>query len=64
MLSWPPGPHPDDGVWGAHWYNAVIGSTRFGPAPEENPAVDKALEAVVEECLLHFEAMVRHRLRV
>ncbi|MGQ0554281.1 MAG: HAD family hydrolase [Planctomycetota bacterium] len=31
MLSWKPGPHPDDGVWGPHWYEAVWRSTGFQP---------------------------------
>lgn len=37
MLSWPKGGHPSDGVWAAHWYNAVHMSTGFagpeGPLP-------------------------------
>ncbi len=32
MLSWPPGPRETDGVWAAHWYEAVNRSTGFGPA--------------------------------
>ena len=38
MLSWPAGPRRDDGIWAAHWYNAVHQSTGFagaeGPLPE------------------------------
>ncbi len=41
MLSWPIGGHPDDGVWAAHWYGSVHGSTGFapaeGPLPELTP---------------------------
>ncbi len=37
MLSWPAGPHPQDGVWADHWYGAVHKSTGFagpeGPLP-------------------------------
>ena len=37
MLSWPKGGHPSDGIWAAHWYNAVHSSTGFagpeGPLP-------------------------------
>lgn len=35
MLSWPEGPHPADGIWGAHWYGAIWRSTGF--APWRNP---------------------------
>ena len=29
MLSWPKGEHPNDGIWGKHWYNNVNNSTKF-----------------------------------
>jgi len=31
MLSWPPGPRSEDGVWAPHWYAAVERSTGFDP---------------------------------
>ena len=34
MLSWPPGPKPQDGVWAPHWYDAVHRSAGFD-APED-----------------------------
>ena len=37
MLAWPAGARASDGVWGAHWYAAVTGSTGFAP-PEAGPA--------------------------
>ncbi len=37
MLSWKPGPAPEDGVWGVHWYDAIWKSTGFAP-PEGEPA--------------------------
>lgn len=41
MLTWPPGPKPQDGVWAPHWYNAVHQSTGFedpeGPLPTLSP---------------------------
>ncbi|SDY29187.1 hypothetical protein SAMN05444004_10159 [Jannaschia faecimaris] len=37
MLEWPAGGHRADGIWAAHWYNAVHKSTGFagpeGPLP-------------------------------
>ena len=48
MLSWPAGGHRADGVWAAHWYDAVHASTGFagpeGPRPDLPPAL-AALEA-------------------
>ncbi|CTQ48942.1 hypothetical protein [Jannaschia donghaensis] len=38
MLRWPSGGHASDGIWAAHWYNAVHRSTGFagpeGPLPQ------------------------------
>jgi hypothetical protein len=40
MLNWPMGGHPDDGVWAAHWYASVHGSTGFANAEGPLPALD------------------------
>ena len=37
MLAWQQGPHPDDGVWGPHWYDSIWRSTGFGPPPGPLP---------------------------
>jgi len=29
MLSWPKGPHKNDGIWGEHWYNNINNSKSF-----------------------------------
>ena len=29
MLSWPRGPHKNDGIWGKHWYNNINNSQNF-----------------------------------
>jgi len=42
MLSWPKGPHKDDGVWGAHWYESIWASTGFvAPKSEPRPNIDR-----------------------
>lgn len=51
MLSWPKGPRKDDGIWAAHWYNAVHESTGFagaeGPLPEHAGRDAKVMEAAM-----------------
>ncbi len=39
MLHWPAGPHPQDGVWGPHWYANTWASTGFTTdlTPEADP---------------------------
>ena len=37
-LPRPIGPHPADGIWASHWYNAVWNSDGFGaPTPRSAP---------------------------
>jgi hypothetical protein len=45
MLAWPAGPRASDGVWGAHWYGAVVESTGFAaPEPEPPPLAGRMRE--------------------
>ena len=60
MLSWPPGPKPEDGVWAPHWYAAVHRSTGFGPPPDPPGPLAPALEAVVEEALPLYQRLLAH----
>ena len=62
MLSWEKGPHRDDGVWGAHWYDKVNASTGFGKAPGPLPKLDGEYLATAEACRADYEALQRHRL--
>ena len=48
MLSWPAGGRDSDGVWAAHWYDAVRRSTGFekpGPRPDLADPVLQAIES-------------------
>lgn len=57
MLHWPAGPHPDDGVWAAHWYGAVHQSTGFAGAEGPLPDVPEALQPLVDGAMPHYEEM-------
>ena len=61
MLAWRAGPRDSDGVWGAHWYDAVVRSTGFD-APRASDAVelDAAGRRVAEICRPYYEALARH----
>ena len=63
MLSWEVGPHPEDGIWGAHWYDKVNASTGFGEAPDQMPRLDGEYAWVADACREDYEALARHRLR-
>ena len=63
MLRWEPGPKPEDGVWGAHWYDAVNGSTGFAEAEGPRPALSGALADLAERLQPDYAALAEHRLR-
>ncbi|MBV7267355.1 HAD family hydrolase [Erythrobacter ani] len=62
MLSWEKGPHAEDGVWGAHWYDKVNASTGFGAAPGNLPDLDGDYAKVAEACRADYEALKAHAL--
>ncbi len=57
MLTWPPGPKPEDGVWAPYWYDNVHRSTGFGPRPGEMARVQPGHEALLAECLPLYERL-------
>lgn len=61
MLSWPKGPHVEDGVWGPHWYNAVYNSTGFSP-PDEIGPLPGWLAQIADEARPFYERMRGFRL--
>lgn len=63
MLRWLHGPHPQDGIWGSHWYDAVNASTGFGPPPGPLPELSPDYARVAEACRDDYEALHRHALR-
>jgi len=63
MLSWSKGPHPGDGVWGAHWYDTVNASTGFGSPPGPLAELDTAYAQVADACRADYEALKAHAIR-
>jgi hypothetical protein len=59
MLRWAPGRRASDGVWAAHWYEAVERSTGFEAPPAHAPQPN----ALVEEALPYYEAMQCYKLK-
>ncbi|MCU0789646.1 MAG: hypothetical protein MUE79_01140 [Nitratireductor sp.] len=62
MLSWKPGPAPEDGVWGSHWYDGIWKSTGFAP-PESDPAPLPAnLARIADQVRDDYELLKRHKI--
>jgi hypothetical protein len=62
MLSWPPGPRPEDGVWAPHWYAAVEQSTGFEPYVAREVDVPPHLLGLLERCQPFYDELAPHRL--
>ena len=60
MLAWEHGPHPQDGVWGVHWYDKVNASTGFGAPPGAMPVLDGAYRKTAEACREDYEYMLQY----
>ena len=62
MLSWPPGPRPEDGVWAPHWYHAVHQSTGFAQYRPKGEISDH-LRPLLDECRPWYDKLYSHALR-
>ena len=57
MLHWQAGGHRSDGVWAAHWYNAVHASTGFDTAEGPLPDLPGTLRPTLEAALPAYERL-------
>jgi hypothetical protein len=65
ILTWPAGPRPTDGIWGAVWYESVRKSTGFAPQRRLEPKLlTKDLQSIADAARPHYEKLVAHKLRI
>jgi Sulfotransferase domain len=62
MLSWAPGPRPEDGAWAPHWYDAVRASTGFAAPPSEPPALPGHLASVLDQAMPIYQRLAAFKL--
>tara|TARA_R110000787_G_scaffold3532_13_gene13600 strand:- start:18539 stop:19267 length:729 start_codon:yes stop_codon:yes gene_type:complete len=60
MLSWKPGPKPEDGAWAPHWYDAVWTSEGFGDAPGPLPALNGEDAETEKKALAIYERLLQY----
>ena len=60
MLSWANGPKLYDGVWAAHWYNAVHASSGFGEPEGPLPVLNDDFARLVDRASPSFERLARY----
>jgi hypothetical protein len=64
MLSWEPGPHEADGIWGPHWYANLYETTGFQAYSESDEQLAPELEPVLAECERIYEQLTQHRIAI
>lgn len=57
MLHWPAGGISADGVWAAHWYGAVHGSTGFAGPEGDLPLLEPEYTALVDAAMPFYERL-------
>ncbi|MCG3207016.1 MAG: hypothetical protein FOGNACKC_00616 [Anaerolineae bacterium] len=60
MLSWPPGPRPEDGIWAKYWYASVHQSTGFEPYRPKTRPFPEHLRPLLAECQPYYEQLLPH----
>ena len=62
MLQWRAGPRNADGVWAAHWYNAVHQSTGFAGAEGPLPKIPTAYKTLLKDALPLYNSLHARKL--
>lgn len=62
MLRWPRGPRASDGVWAAHWYEAVERSSGFQPVTTRNITLTEAQQAIADEARDYYQVLLEKSL--
>ncbi len=60
MLSWEPGPIPEDGAWAPHWYARTHASSGFEPYVERVIQLPPEVEEVADACRPLYERLLEH----
>lgn len=63
MLSWPPGPKPEDGVWAPYWYYNVRRSAGFMPFSEKTEPFPDSVKPLLAECRPHYTFLLSRAIR-
>ncbi|MEL6748623.1 MAG: HAD family hydrolase, partial [Pseudomonadota bacterium] len=65
MLTWAPGPRPEDGIWARHWYAAVRRSNGLEPKPRAAlPELEPKLADIARAARPLYEELAAARLIV
>ncbi len=60
MLSWPPGPKPEDGVWAKYWYENTHASTAFGEYRRPHVPDEILAHPILSEARAMYDRLAEH----
>ena len=63
MLSWTPGPRPEDGIWAKYWYDSVHQSTSFQPYRPKTEPFPEQLRPLLAQCQPYYEQLAQHAIK-
>lgn len=63
MLSWNPGPIPEDGIWAEYWYHSVHQSTGFKPYKPKSETLPERLIPLCKQCSSIYDRMFAHAIK-
>ncbi len=63
MLSWDPGPKPEDGVWATYWYENVHKSTGFQKGTNAPASIEDKHKALADEAMHYYELLSKNTLK-
>ena len=63
MISWPKGPHKNDGIWASHWYGAVHNSTGFAAEEGPLPLLSGQNAEICEQAFPYYETIAKFALK-
>lgn len=64
MLSWDPGPIPEDGIWAKHWYKKVHNSSGFKPYKPKEELLPDRLKPLYDKCSHIYDKMFVHAIKI
>lgn len=63
MLSWPPGPRKEDGVWAKYWYKNVHSSDGFTPKAFIPTLVEERFKSLYQSCLPYYNKLFEQSIK-
>ena len=60
MLSWEPGPKPEDGVWAKHWYKNTHESSAFSNKESNRDPMPEKFLPVLEEATILYDNLKKY----